>query len=171
MKEEEEEESQSASGPQLPPPDVEERKRSFSDRQKILEEKKIQQQREEAERSRVEEEKRLKKDAKRRERKERERREAMRIQKLEEQNKNDFVSYYGPNFSVHPALTSKKVSSSLSSAYKRRQFVVGNLLLLLFQLLKIFTSLFLNMYLSSSSTMSRMWLQINFYAVFKSGTY
>lgn len=89
-------------------PEIEERKRSFSDRQKILEEKKIQQQREEAERTRIEEEKRIKKDAKRRERKERERRESMRIQKLEEQNKNDYVSYYGPNFSVHPALTTSK---------------------------------------------------------------
>ena len=91
-----------------PSPGVEGRKRTFSDRQKVLEEKKMQQQREEAERMRVEEEKRMKRDAKRREKKERERREAMRVQRIDEQNRNEVSgSYYGQNYSVHPALTSR----------------------------------------------------------------
>lgn len=99
--------SQSSSSKEIKP-EVD-RKRSFSDRQRILEEKKIQQQREEAERSRIEDEKRMKRDAKRRERKELERREALRLQKLEEQQqaKANFDSYYGPNFSVHPALSNR----------------------------------------------------------------
>lgn len=93
-----------------PSPETEGRKRTFSDRQKVLEEKKMQQQREEAERMRVEEEKRMKRDAKRRERKEREKREAMRIQRIEEQSRNEVSggSYYGQNYSVHPALTNIK---------------------------------------------------------------
>lgn len=92
-----------------PSPEVEGRKRTFSDRQKVLEEKKMQQQKEEAERMRVEEEKRMKRDAKRREKKEREKREAMRVQRNEEPNRNEVSSggYYGQNYSVHPALTNK----------------------------------------------------------------
>lgn len=72
-----------------------------------MEEKKAQQLKEEAERNKIEEERRIKREAKRKEKKDRERRESMQFQKIEEQRNE--VSYYGPNFSVHPALTSKNI--------------------------------------------------------------
>ncbi|XP_014771398.1 heterochromatin protein 1 [Octopus bimaculoides] len=93
--------------------ETEERKRTFSDRQKSLEEKKAQQLKEEAERNKVEEERRIKREAKRKEKKDRERRESMQFQKIEEQRNE--VSYYGPNFSVHPALTSPNLHPSRTS--------------------------------------------------------
>ncbi|CAI9729124.1 Hypothetical predicted protein [Octopus vulgaris] len=93
--------------------ETEERKRTFSDRQKSLEEKKAQQLKEEAERNKIEEERRIKREAKRKEKKDRERRESMQFQKIEEQRNE--VSYYGPNFSVHPALTSPNIHPSRTS--------------------------------------------------------
>ncbi|GAB1599429.1 heterochromatin protein 1-like [Argonauta hians] len=83
----------------------EERKRTFSDRQKSLEEKKAQQLKEEAERNKIEEERRIKREAKRKEKKDREKRESQQFQNIEEEASRNDVSYYGPNFSVHPALT------------------------------------------------------------------
>lgn len=82
-----------------PSPEAGGRKRTFSDRQRVLEEKKLQQQKEEAERLRVEEEKRMKREAKRREKRDKERKEAMRVQRVDEQSRNDMSNYYGQNFS------------------------------------------------------------------------